>query len=340
MGRSFRAVRGWTVNRRRFVQSAGVAGLALLAGCGRWPGQAQPPTRMHRLGLLALGTAATMAQRHDTFLQELQELGYTEGRNLLVERRYAPGDDDQLKTTIAELVRLPVDVLVVPSAANAQIARDVTDTIPIVVVGFGALLTSGLVDSLGRPGGNVTGITSPTTLNGKRVELLKQAIPSITRVGVFQDASRPFNTAEYDYAGHVLGVQVMPVSLGSVDDFKDVFEAAVRNRLDALVSSSTPLLSDNMARLADLMRQHRLPSCWDRGEFVLAGCLMSYGANSLALWHRAAYYVDRILKGTIPADLPIEQPMRFDFVINLRTAQALGLTIPQHVLLQATEVIQ
>lgn len=326
------------ITRRQFVVGAGATGLALLAGCGWWPWPTAP-ARSYRIGVLAEATFTTMASRYDALLQGLHDLGYVEGKNIIIEQRFEQDSDDQLQRTTAELVSLPVDVLVVPSAGNAGVAQAVTGTIPIVVVGLGPLLTSGLVDSLSRPGGNITGLTNPRTLSSKRVELIKQAIPSVTKVVVLWGATSGPVSTEYEYAARALGIDVHSIVVSDGDELEGIFDAAARAGVDAILAPSQPVISNNMGRIRDLAMQHRLPSMWERSELVAAGGLMSYAPSQPAQWHRAAYFVDRILKGANPADLPIEQPMVFDFVVNLKTARELGLTFPPEILLQVTEVI-
>jgi putative ABC transport system substrate-binding protein len=323
-------------SRRQFVQSVGAMSLALVAGCGRLPGQVQEPPRVPRIGILQ-GEARAYA----SFLEGLQELGYVEGQNMLIERRYGgPWSDSLLEESIGELVRLPVDVLVVASTAYARTAHEVSSTIPIVVAGQGQPLASGLAASLGRPGGNVTGLNSPRTLAGKRLELVKQAIPAVTRVALLWGAPSLGNFAEPHAAARALGIDLDVVHARRADELEGAFAAITQQRADALLGSSQQGTLSSRQRIVDLALQHRLPSMGDERNWAAAGGLMSYGTDRAATWRRAAYYVARILQGALPAELPIEQPTKFDFVINLKTAEALGLTIPPQVLAQATEVLQ
>jgi putative ABC transport system substrate-binding protein len=327
-------------SRRQFVQGAGAVGLALLTGCGRWPGQEQVPApRMYRLGYLGGPTLP------EPFRDGLRELGYVEGQNLLVAVRDAGVRPDSYAVLAAELVAWHPDVLVTPGTGTGRGARDATSTIPIVVLGqAGDLLASGLADSLARPGGNVTGLTAVNqSLAAKRLQLLKETAPTITRLAVLRYAldSAPSGTGMYtDTTAGSLGVQLQPVAVRSPDELERALEAILQEHAEALLVITSPLTLAARARIVDFAAQSRLPAAYEVLGFVQAGGLMAYMPRSADAYRRAAGYVDRILKGANPAELPIEQPMLFDFAINLKTAQALGLTIPEHVLLQATEVIQ
>ena len=330
--------------RRQVVQGAGVAALGLIAGCGL-PFAAPPPTaKVHRIAELLGGppTAASAAQV-SAFRQGLRDFGYVEGQNLVIEQRYAAGAD-QLVEPAAELVRLQPEVIVVPGVAAARAVLAASTTIPIVTAGGGSdLVAAGLVASLARPGGTVTGL-STTSLVGKQLQLLQETVPTLSRVAVLFDATSPdfrdLRREPFEAAAHTLGLQLQFVGAGGPADLEPVFEATTREHADGLFITTGPAILTNQTRIAELAVQNRLPSMWQQSEAVGGGGLMAYGQNRADGYRRAAYFVDRILTGTGPADLPIEQPMRFDFVINLKTAQALGLTIPHHVLLQATEVIQ
>jgi putative ABC transport system substrate-binding protein len=327
-------------SRRQFVQGAGAAGVGLLAGCGRWPGQAQP-SKAPQLGILAHeGGEASL----DAFEQGLADLGYTVGRSVLIEHRRA-AEPEALPALAAELVGLPVDIIVTEGQTATLAARQATDTIPIVqMAGGGDLVEVGLVASLARPGGNVTGLTSMAPqLTGKRLELLKATVPDAARVGILLGAGIGANSPtwnELQSAARSLNLSLVSLELHGPDAVEDVLGAATRAAADALVVVTDPVTLSRSQRIVDLAAQRRLPAMYAQRQFVVAGGLMAYGPNSPGQFRRAAYYVDRIVKGAKPADLPVEQPMTFDFVINLKTAQALGLTIPQHVLLQATEVIR
>jgi putative tryptophan/tyrosine transport system substrate-binding protein len=332
------------MTRRQVVQGAGAMGLGLLASCGRLPGQAPAPSvaKVHRLGWLNGSSADAWADRLDRFRQGLGELGYVEGQNLAIEYRWGNGNDPQLAGPAKELAQLPVDLFVVPSTVVARIARDATTTVPIVMVANADAVEAGLAASYARPGGNVTGVASPGGLVGKRLQLLKEAVPSIARVAVAWDVVSNSSFPAETWEGHAraVGVEVHPLELRAPDEWDRAFEAAAREGTDALIVGPGPLVSAHRVRLIQLANRVGWPAMYYQRPFVQDGGLMSYEASLLEGWRRAAGFVDKILKGANPADIPIEQPTRFDLVINLRTAQALGLTIPHHVLLQATEVIQ
>jgi putative tryptophan/tyrosine transport system substrate-binding protein len=333
------------LSRRQLVQGAGAVGLGLLVGCGRLPGQAQPAPRARRVGLISLGSPALAGPQVHSFRQGLHDHGYVESQNLLLDIRFAEGSVERLPRLEDELVRLPVDVLVVAGDATIRAAQATTSTIPIVVAVEGDLVEQGIVASLARPGGNVTGLTSPTAgLSGKRLQLLKEAVPGVSRVAILWDPAVPSSAvafADAQGAAGVLGVQLISLDVsGSNPDFEAAFETASAERVDGLLTLDNALIAVNRDRVAALAARHRLPSMFPRPQFVSAGGLTAYGPNIDQQFRRAAYYVDRILKGAKPADLPVEQPRKFEFVINLKTAQALGLRIPHHVLLQVTEVIQ
>jgi putative tryptophan/tyrosine transport system substrate-binding protein len=328
------------VSRRRFVQSASIAGVGLLAGCERLPGQAAPAPRIPRIGHVG-GNPDSVTR--EAFQEGLREHGYVEGESIVVEwRDYAL--PDELPRIIAEFVGLAVDMIVAPTTAAALAAKQATSRIPIVIVTAGDPVGDGLVESLARPGGNVTGVSSLFSLLGqKRLELLKQAAPQTARVACLYHAADPSSTATMRHileAADPLGVSVEAVGVRGPEDFELAFDAATRLPADALLTTQGVFLLRNRERIVDFAAQHRLPAIYPWREAVESGGLMAYGPSLAAQFRRAAYYVDRIIKGAKPADLPVEQPTTFEFAINLKTAQALSLTIPQHVLLQATEVLQ
>jgi putative ABC transport system substrate-binding protein len=329
-------VRGLT--RRRFVQGAGLAGLGLLAGCGWWLGQAAPATKVARVGWLGFNPPPAWPE---AFRHGLLAAGYVEGHNITIETRYADGTGERLPTLAAELAALPVDLMITLGERAARAALAATSTIPIVLVG-GDPLRSGLVTSLARPGGQLTGLTDiAAQLAGKRLELLKQVVPTLSRVAVLAEPDHPRTASELEEtedAAQALGIRLQLLAIGPAYDPQEVFWAAIKEHADGLVTLGGALRSSIW--IVDLASAHRLPAMYPEREFAERGGLMNYGPNRAEQFRRAAYFVDRILKGTKPADLPIEQPREFDFIINLQTAQTLGLTIPQHVLLQATEVIQ
>jgi putative tryptophan/tyrosine transport system substrate-binding protein len=328
-----------SLSRRQLVQGVGAAGLALLAGCTS-PFSPPPATKVHRV--IYLGAVPSNAQNTalgSAFRQGLHGLGYVEGQTILVDDRHANGID-QLAEPVAEVVRLQPEVILVPSGVVARAVLAVTSTIPLVSAGADDLVAGGLAANHARPDGTVTGLSTPSLI-GKQLQLLQEAVPTLSRVVVLVDTANPnFRPEPYEAAARTLDLQLQFVGASAPEALEGVFETAVRERAGGLFAPTGPLISGNQTQLAELAIQSRLPSMWQQSEAVGRGGLMAYGPNRAAMYRRAAYYVDRILKGASPADLPVEEPMLFDFIINLRTAQALGLTIPHHVLLQATEVIQ
>jgi putative tryptophan/tyrosine transport system substrate-binding protein len=332
------------LSRRQLVLAMAAAGGSLLAGCGPLPFHPPPPTpvKVYRLGWLHGGIPAANILQLDTFRQALGELGYLEGQNLVIEYRWGDGSDAPLVEAAAELVRLPVDLLVVPSTPVARIARAATTTVPIVVAG-GDPVVFGLAVSHARPGGNVTGVTGGgSQIPGKRLQLLKEAVPSISRVAIFWDvvSSSPFDADSWERDAQAVGVDFYPLLLHGPEDLEPAFEAAAREGADALLIGPNPLAAANRARIAQLAARLRWPAIYYQRLFVSQGGLMSYEGSLAETWRRAAFYVDKILKGANPAELPIEQPMRFDFTLNLATAEALGLSLPESTRLQVTEVIR
>ena len=335
------------LSRRQLVQGMGAVGLGLLAGCGRWPGQAPVPVKVPRLGFLLAGSPTPDPASGGGLQQGLQEHGYVEGQNLIIERRYADGQAARLHELAAELAALPVDVILTAGTFTAEAARAATSALPIVMVYPGDPVAAGLITSLAHPGGNVTGVTEyQPQLAAKRLELLKETAPGISRVAVPTDPDAPAaplqSASPLQTAAQILGVQLLRLDVRTPDDLDAALEAGTHAGADAVLwGGGRDFRSpEYRGRLAMLAAQHRLPTICGFLEWAQAGVLLAYAPNYPAQFRRTAYYIDRILKGTKPADLPVEQPMRFDFVINLQTAQALGLTISPHVLLQATEVIQ
>jgi putative tryptophan/tyrosine transport system substrate-binding protein len=331
-------------SRREFVLGTGVSSLGLLAGCGRLPWQ--PPAPTPRIGYLWAGSATdgVNVRRVETFLQGLQERGYVEGHNILVERRYAEGQDSRLPELVAELIHVPVDLLVAGGTLAIRAAKDATDTIPIVMVIANEPIRQGLVASFARPGGNLTGLTQINVqLTGKHLELLKATVPGLARVGFLWNPAIPdraYELSETEAAAHALALRVHPLEWRTPEELEVAFDAAATGRLDGLLLQNNFLISSNHARIAELAARNSLPTMSGVPEFAAAGGLIGYGPNLYEMYRRAAYYVDRILKGAKPSDLPVEQPMRFDFVVNLKTAEALGITFPHEIMLQVTEVIQ
>jgi putative ABC transport system substrate-binding protein len=328
------------VHRRDFLIAAGALLAAPLAA------EAQQAAKVARIGYLSTNLAAS-PNRPEAFRQGLRDLGYVEGRNLVIEYRYAEGKVEQLPALAAELVALKVDVIVASGTLAALAAKQATSTLPIVFSPAGDPVGSGLVTSLARPGGNVTGLSAfAPELVGKRLELLKQAVPGVSRVAVLWQPGAFGERAEMDtlkraeVAARDLGVPLQFVEARGPADFDRAFSDMTRARAGALTVLASNMFNSERRRLVDLAAKNRLPALYSARELVDAGGLMSYGANLADLNRRAATYVDKILKGTKPADLPVEQPTKFELVINLKTAKALGLTIPQSVLARADEVIQ
>lgn len=308
---------------------------------------AQQPAKIPRIGFVQARVSPTPSAPDplaDAFRNGLRDHNYVEGKNVIVEHRYAEGSEDRLRALVTELVQLKVDVLLVPSLAAIRAAKQATTTIPIVIVTTSDPVATGIVDSLARPGGNITGVTRLTReLSGKRLELLREAVPGISRVGVLEDSGRQTNTAfrDYESAASALKLTIQSLAVSSSQpNFEGTIQAAVRDRVNALITVRDALTASNLKLIADSAIKHRLPSMNEDSPYVDAGGLMSYATNDAAQFRRAAYYVDRILKGTKPQDLPIEQPTKFEFVINLKTAKQLDLTIPQSILFRADRVIR
>ncbi len=279
------------------------------------------------------------------FAEALRERGYVEGQDIAITYRSAQGHPDRLPALAAELIQLPVDVLVTVPTQPTLVAQQVTTTIPIVFTGVSDPVATGLVASLARPGGNATGVsTLARGMAGKRLELLANMVPSLSRLAVLWNAANPAGAVELEElqdAARVLGIQPAPVAVRSTDDLDGALDAIARKRADALFLVTDPIFAPPyLAPITDFALAQRLPSSYTFRAFADVGGLATYGPSAIGVARRAAYYVDRILKGTPPADLPVEQPTQFDFVINLKAAQALGLTIPPHVLLQATDLVQ
>ena len=309
----------------------------LLAPCSAV--EAQQPTKIPRIGILAPGSSAFPASAYyDSFRQGLRELGYIEGKNIFIEIRYAEGKQDQLSDIATELVKLKVDVIVTSTRPGVLAAKNATSAIPIVFAAVGDPVRAGLVSSLARPGGNITGLSIlETELFGKRLELLKETFPKITRVAYFREGT---GSAEMQAAARALGLQLQSLDVRSAKDFDGAFEAVLKERAQALTTAASPVISTNQQRIVAFAAKNRLPALYPYSEFIEAGGLMFYGVSFSDLFRRAATYVDKILKGAKPADLPVEQPTKFEFVINLITAKQIGLTIPPNVLVRADKVIK
>jgi putative ABC transport system substrate-binding protein len=325
------------MDRRVFL-----AGLAVLAA--PFATGAQQPAKIPRIGLLSPFSPTDTELWHQAFRHGLRDLGWIEGKNISIEYRYAEGRHDRLPDLVADLVRLKVDIIVATVGTDALVAQKVTRAIPIVMASTGDALASGLAESLARPGGNVTGLTQMAPeMAGKRLELLKEIVPKLSRVAVLWNPQGRVSTLswnELQLPARQLGVQLHSLEARSLDDFDKAFEDATRARAGALAIMPNPVFAGNLKRIADLAAKSRLPSIFHLREFADAGGLMAYGPDRADLFRRAATYVDKILKGAKPGELPIEQPTKFELVINLKTAKAIGLTIPQSILLRTDRVIE
>ena len=304
--------------------------------------EAQQTGRVHRIGMLVSGSVATHGHRMDAFRQGLRDLGYIEGKNLIIEYRYGDGKREQFAELAAEMVRLKPEVIYVSGTGFTRAAKKTTTVIPIVSTG-GDLVGAGLVSSLAQPGGNVTGSTNISPdVSGKRLQLVKDSLINVSRVAVIHEVS----TSDEDevkqtkVAAQLLGLAIHPFPVRSRDEFDGAFAAMKRERVTALVIIQGSLMNSNVKQLAELAVKNRLPSISEGPHYADGGCMMSYGPNLEDLWRRGAIFVDKILRGAKPADLPVEQPTKFDFVVNLKTAKQIGLTIPPNVLARADKVIR
>jgi putative tryptophan/tyrosine transport system substrate-binding protein len=320
--------------RRRDLVSL-VGGMALA-----WPfsGRAQQSATIPRIGII------DDSPIWNVFRQSLRDLGYLEGQNIAYEYRYAGGLPDRLAWVCAELVRRPVDLIATFGTPATLAAKEATKTIPIVMINIGDPVGAGIVSSLARPGGNVTGntILGPDVA-GKRLQLLKELIPSLSRVAFLwnpNNASHPAQLAELKIAVQTLGMTLLPVAVRTSDEFEGAFAAMMSGRADAFLMTADPLHQISIIRIIDFLTNNRLPGMFLSREIVVAGGLISYGASVPDLFRRGAWYVHKILQGTKPADLPVEQPTKFELVVNMKTAKAIGLSIPESFLLRADEVIE
>ena len=336
-------------NRKSKIENLKWSGLSiiafvlLLAGAGA---QAQQPAKIPRIGYISgTGDASNPGPYVEALRQGLRDLGYIEGRNIVIEYRGAEAKLDRIPSLVAELVQLKVDVLVLPILPAILAARQANKTIPIVMVTNVDPVAAGLIDSLARPGGNITGLaTFQRDLSGKRLELLTEVVPRISRVGILRSADGSMSAIGFkDYKAAARGLKIQLQSLevrGPNPDLEGAFQAAAKERASAVITITDASLLRNSKRIADLAIKNRLPSMYEGSSWVEAGGLMSYSANDANQYRRAAVYVDKILKGAKPAELPVEQPTKFEFVINLKTAKQIGLTIPQPVLFRADKVIK
>ncbi|MBI4529393.1 MAG: ABC transporter substrate-binding protein [Deltaproteobacteria bacterium] len=312
-----------------------------------YPAEAQQRTKIPRIGYVSTtGGAANHGPYVEALRQGLRDLGYVDGKNIVIEYRGAEGKGDSIPSLVNELVHLHVDVLVVPTSLSAiRAAKQATKTIPIVMVTLVDPVANGLVGSLARPGGNITGLaTLQRDLSGKRLELLAEVVPRISRVGILRGADGTMSALgfkEYETVAGGLKIQLQSLEVrGPNPNFVGAFQAAAKGGSRAVITITNNLLFRNSKRITDLAMKNRLPSMYEGSAWVEAGGLMSYAANDLELFRHAATYVDKILKGIKPADLPVEQPNKFEFIINLKTAKQIGLTIPANILARADRVIR
>src|SRR5262245_23257167 len=327
------------MDRRAFITvlGGGLLGAPLLA-------EAQPPGKVYRMGYLYSGSATSSPRAPEAFREGLRELGWVEGRNIVIDYRFAEGRFDRLPDLAAELVRLKVNVIVAWPTPPAIAAKNATGTIPIVMIGVGYPIELGLIASLARPGRNVTGVSFNVGEEiGKGLELLKETLPKVRRVAILSNPANPGHAQAVSIvqaAARSLGLQLRLLEAREPNQLEGAFAAIAKDRVEALLVVTDSMFISQRVRLADLAAKNRLPAIFGVREFVDAGGLISYGVSVPDLMRRAATFVDKILKGAEPADLPVEQPTRFELVINLKTAKALGLTIPQSILIRADEIIQ
>jgi putative ABC transport system substrate-binding protein len=326
------------MRRREFITVLGSAAAA-------WPlaARAQQPAKVALIGFLHYGSPGPSLEV-DAFRQGLRELGYVEGRNITIEYRFASGQVERMPELAAELVRLKPDVIVTPSTPTSLAAKQATSTIPIVITAVADAVGAGLVANFARPGGNITGLTSISAeLGGKRLELLKQVAPKASRVAVLYNPADPSNVLmlkELQASAPALGLSLQPLAVRGPGEFEGAFAAMVRERADALFGAAGALTFEHQKVIVALAAKSQIPAMWGHRQFVDAGGLMSYAVNYYDQCRRAASYVDQILKGASPADLPVQQPTKFEFIINLKTANALGFTVPPALLAVADEVIE
>jgi ABC-type uncharacterized transport system substrate-binding protein len=306
--------------------------------------QAQQPKRVPRVGYLAAVSASADAPRLEAFRQGLRDLGYIEGQNIFIDYRHESRGFEPLPGLAAELVRLKIDVLVAVTTNAAMAAKKTTSNIPIVFMGVTDPIAAGLVETLARPGGNSTGITNiAAILTGKRLELLKETIPKVRRVAVLWDPQAPGSTPQWNESqlpARELGLELYSMPVSSIDKYETAFKEAMNAHNTAVWVTLNPLANSNQKLIAELAISHRLPSICARGDYAENGCLMAYGPGYSTEGRDGARYVDKILKGAKPGEIPVEQPMKFELLINLKTAKQIGVTIPQSVLFRADKVMK
>jgi putative ABC transport system substrate-binding protein len=316
----------------------------VIAVVGDGIAQAQTPKKVPRVVFLSVQSRAILSERFEAFRQGLNDLGYVEGKNIVLDYLDSGGRQDRLPAVMAEIVLRHTDVIVTGGSQATRAAKEGSSTIPIVMAQDNDPLGAGFVASLARPAGNVTGLANlAAELSGKQLELLKEILPKLSRLAVFNDTTEPGNPKslkETKAAAKGLGVQVFYMDVQSAKDIDPAFGAAVKNRAEALIVMPTPAMNQRRKQIGGLAVKNRIPAIYPRKEYVEEGGLMMYGVNTNDLFHRAAIFVDKILKGAKPADLPVEQPTKFELVINLKTAKQIGLTIPPNALARANRVIR
>ena len=320
-----------------------LSAVATLILASVFPGEAQQPKKVPRIGFQSAASPAAMTPRTAAFSQGLRELGYVEGKNIVIEWRYAEGKLDRLDEFAAEFVRLKVDVIVTAAPSSTRAAKKATSTIPIVMAWDNDPVANGFIASLARPGENITGLSSlAPEITGKQLELLKETVPRLSNVAVLRTSNLPGGQVLRDAepAAKAFKVELQYLDVGGFKDIETVFREARKGRADAVLVLASPILESHRAEVAAQAVKNRLPTMFWASENVEVGGLMSYGANVADLYRRAALFVDKILKGAKPADLPVEQPTKFDFVINIKAAKQIGLTIPPNVLTRADKVIK
>ena len=315
-----------------------VATLMLVVGVAA---QAQQPAKIPLIGYLEGGTLSAHAARIEAFRQGLRELSYVEGKNIVIEWRFADGKADRLPALAAELARLKVDIIVTGGSAPTRAAKEATSTIPIVMANDNDPVGSGVVSSLARPGGSITGLSNfAPELSGKRLEILREVVPKLSRVAVLGTSTGRSVARELEPAAKAFGIKIQYLDVLEPKDIETAFRAAAKERADGVLTVGNAILVLQRAQIVELAAKNRLPAIYHNSQFAETGGLMFYGVNVLDLDRRAATYVDKILKGRTPADLPVEQPMKIEFIINLKAAKQIGLTIPPNVLVRADRVIR
>ena len=324
------------MQRREFIAFLGVA--------TAWPLVASAQTKISRIGFMGNSTAALEANLVDAFREGLHELGYEEGRNIVIEYRWADGKYDQFPTLVAELIAAKVDVIVTAGTPAALAVKKATTTVPLVMVAVGDPVGTGLVPSLARPGGNLTGLSSVAPdLEGKRLQLLREIVPALSHVAMFVNSLNPFHVSSMQQAraaAQAMGIKLQIHDIQKSEDLDDTFAALRKERPDALLILADRVFLHNRQRIVDFTKEQRLPNVNAYKELVEVGGLMSYGPSYEDMHKRAAIYVDKILKGTKPAALPIEQPSKFTFIVNLKAAKELGVTVPSQMLGLADQIIE